>query len=137
MFGESQVSEDSVTSLVQQNVLRLQISVDNVQTVEVAEGGDDLGEVEDGSVEVESSIAAKIREEFPATNEWSNKIEMMSVNTPPGQLDQERMIDLLQDLLLVLDMLHLLVLNHVLQGQDLHGVVSFTWIVETQTNFTE
>ena len=137
MFGESQVSEDSVTSLVQQNVLRLQISVDNVQTVEVAEGGDDLCEVEDGSVEVESSIAAKIRKEFPATNEWSDQIEMMSVNTPPGQLDQERMIDLLQDLLLVLDMLHLLVLDHVLQGQDLHGVVSFTWIVETQTNFTK
>ena len=66
--GEAQVSEDDVTLRVQQDVLRLQVSVDDVVPVEVGEGGDDLGDVEDRGLQGELPVALEIGEELSSAD---------------------------------------------------------------------
>ena len=50
--------------LTKEDVLWLEIPVDDIETMEVAEGSDSFCKVEDGGVEAKSGTASEIREKF-------------------------------------------------------------------------
>ena len=52
--------------LVNKNVFRLQVSVDDVDAVEVGEGSDGFSDVEEGCFMVEACVAPEIKDELNA-----------------------------------------------------------------------
>ena len=78
--GEPQVGYHGVAGLVQQDVLWLQVSVDDVERVEVGDGSDDLRDVEQSRIQVELAVAPEIREEFATTDLRSVDNEDMLTN---------------------------------------------------------
>ena len=57
------------------------------------------------------------------------EVDVVFVSASPGQAEEEGMVQLLQDVPLVLDVLHLVQLDDLPQREDLHGVICFTWFV--------
>ena len=64
LAGEAEVCQHDVTLLVQQEVLRFQVSVDDVVPVEVGEGCDDLCDVEEGRLQGELPVTPEVGEQF-------------------------------------------------------------------------
>ena len=60
---------------VEQQVLRLEVSVSDGEGVKVLESRDNLGRVEEGRRRGETSRAAQIREEFASADVWEEKVE--------------------------------------------------------------
>ena len=57
------------------------------------------------------------------------EVDVVFVPAGPGQREKEGMVQLLQDVPLVLNVLHLVQLDDLPQREDLHGVICFTWLV--------
>lgn len=64
LLAQAEICEDDVALRVQQDVLRLQISVDDVEGVEVAQRAGDLRRVEPGSGLQEAALSLKVVEQL-------------------------------------------------------------------------
>lgn len=64
LLAQAEICEDDVALRVQQDVLRLQISVDDVEGVEVAQRASDLRRVEPGSGLQEAALSLKVVEQL-------------------------------------------------------------------------
>ena len=84
-LGESKVCDDDVAFSVQENVFRLEVSVDNTEGVEVGEGADNFGRVEQGGGGGETSSHSEIGEELSTTNVREHEVEVGMVFVAPGQ----------------------------------------------------
>ena len=80
LFTQAEVCQLDVALAVQQDVLWLQVSVDDVERVEVGDGSDDLRDVEQSRIQVELPVAPEIREEFATTDLRSVDNEDMLTN---------------------------------------------------------
>jgi len=72
-----------VPSVVQQNVLRLEISIDDIETVQTLEGTEKLGRVESRSVDVKLPFSLEMVEKLPSVDECQDKVELL------GRLERE------------------------------------------------
>ena len=137
LLGEAQVCEDDVALPVQEDVLRLEVPVDDVEAVQVTEGGRDLGQVEGGGVQGEPGVAPKVGEELAPRHVGAEEVEVVSVPGPPGEGGHQRVRHTAQQPLLAPEVLHLLQGDDLPQRQDLHRVVSLAWLVQAQTHFAK
>ena len=81
---KAHISDDNMTGFVKENVLRLEISVDNVDGVEVAESSEDLGDVEQADLQGEGRVAAEVGEKFTTSNVGTEQVEIVLVSSVPG-----------------------------------------------------
>ena len=65
LLAEPEVRQLGMAMLVQEHVLRLQIPEDNVQTVEILKGQEQLTGVEPGATLGETPSTAEVEEELP------------------------------------------------------------------------
>ena len=78
-LGEPEVGDNDVTLPVQENILRLEVPVDDVKTVKVWEGWDDLGGVEGDAGGGESVVQPHEGEQFPPAVEREEEIKIVVV----------------------------------------------------------
>lgn len=121
-LGEPEVRDLEVAVPIQKEVLRLEVSVDDGEGVEVVQRGDDLGRVEERGVGVEATGGAEVREELAAAHVGEQHVKEVRVFVVPNEVDEERVVDLLENVLLVLDVLDLLEPDDIAHGEDLERV---------------
>ena len=83
-LGESKVCDDDVAISVKEDVLRLEVSVDNIEGVEVGEGTDNLCRVEEGGGGGEGSSHPEVGEELSTTDIGKHEVEVGVVFVAPG-----------------------------------------------------
>ena len=94
-LGEPEVRDDDVTRPVQENVLRLEVPVDDVETVEVGQGGHDLGGVEGDAGGGEPLVEPHEGEQFAPAVEREEEIQVVFVLPTVNNRNYERILDLL------------------------------------------
>ena len=78
-LGEPEVCDDDVALPVQENVLWLQVPVDNVQAVQVGQGGHDLSCVEGDAGGGESLVEPHEGEQLPSAVEREEEVKVVVV----------------------------------------------------------
>lgn len=114
-LGEAEVRQTDVAILVHQDVLRLQVTVDDVLRVQMAESHGDLDGVEAGPILWEPSHLPQVHKKLTTTDESHNEEDFLLSLEDVAHTDKEGVVCLQQDVLLEPGRLHLIVLdNHVL-----------------------
>lgn len=87
LLGKAEVSEADVSLAVQQNVLGLEVAVDDFFGVQVLDGADDLGGVEEARAVAEAPPAAQVAEELAARHVVHQHVEeaLVMVRPEPGR----------------------------------------------------
>ena len=75
LLGEPEVGELDVAISVQQDVLRLQVPIDDVPGVQVLDGTDNLGRVEQPSVAGEAAAVPQVAEELAARHKLHEHVQ--------------------------------------------------------------
>lgn len=75
-LGESEINHLQVSVTADHDVLGLQVSVDDVQTLEVLEDGHDLGSVECSLLGVEVADASVIGEQVSALEQLGDEVDV-------------------------------------------------------------
>lgn len=83
LLGEAEVGEADVSLAVQQDVLGLEVAVDDFFGVEVLDGADDLGGVEEARAVAEASPAAQVAEELATRHVVHQHVEEALVVVRP------------------------------------------------------
>ena len=86
--------------MVQKDILRLQVSVDDAVLVETTEGFDELGRVETGSPLTKLLVLAQMVEELATVQEVHHEVEFGGRLESILELYDERAVDLLKDVTL-------------------------------------
>lgn len=122
-LGEAEIRHLQVTLRVDQEVLRLQVPVDQIQVVEVLESEHDLSGIETRMGLGEAADLAQVREHLATGHVLQHHVEVRIVFEVKPQADEEGEGDRLQDALLVEGVLDLLELHHLLFVEYFHRVV--------------
>mmetsp|Transcript_53031 Transcript_53031/g.105427 ORF Transcript_53031/g.105427 Transcript_53031/m.105427 type:complete len:387 (+) Transcript_53031:747-1907(+) len=122
LLGEPKVCQADVADLIQQDVFRLQVAVDHIEGMQVAEAEGDLRSVEAHTLDGESSLALESIEEFAARQVVEHHVKFALVLESEKHAREERMPDLLEDVRLCLCVLHLIAPDDGLLLEDLHSI---------------
>ena len=68
-FAEPEIAKGDVACVVEEDVLRLQIAVDDVEAVQALEGAKEFRRVKARPVDVEALVLLQVVEEFAAIDE--------------------------------------------------------------------
>lgn len=63
--------------VIEQNIFRLEISVNNVESMQTFEGAKKFGGVESGSIDIKPLFSLKMVEQFSPVDKRKNKIEFL------------------------------------------------------------
>lgn len=121
-LGESEVCQTAVAVGVNQYVLWFEISVDDIQGVDVLDGQNDLGNEELGLVLLEDLSLVQMVGQVAARAVVENHVEVVRRLEAVVHLDHERMVRLLQDVALRNRVLQVLVPVQERFLQHLHRV---------------
>lgn len=116
LFGKSKVDQLDVAVDVEQQVLRLEVSVDDVPAVQVAERLDHAGRVEAGCRVVEVTPVSQDGPQLAAQTRLHQHVQVLAVFERLEQLHDEVAVGLAHDLLLGHDVLLLASLNNLQNG---------------------
>ena len=83
LLGEPEVGELDMAVSVQQDVLWLQVPIDDVPGVQVLDGTDDLGRVEQPGVAREAATVPQVAEELTARHELHQHVQEAVVMARP------------------------------------------------------
>ena len=95
-LGESKVCDDDVAFSIQENVFRLEVSVDNTERVEVGEGADNLGREKQNCVFRKSFSFSEVRKQLSAAYVGKQEVELATVFGATQQRDEEWVADFLE-----------------------------------------
>mmetsp|Transcript_48062 Transcript_48062/g.148315 ORF Transcript_48062/g.148315 Transcript_48062/m.148315 type:complete len:343 (-) Transcript_48062:141-1169(-) len=137
LLREPEVRDLDVPLVVQQQVLRLQVAVDDVFGVHVLEREHQLRVVELGHVVGEPPRRAQVREHLAPDDELEHKVQLLLVLERRPHVHDERVLQLHQDPLLRDDVLHLLHLDDLALLQALHREVLVRALVLAQPHAPE
>ena len=93
--GESEVCDDDVALPVQQDVLRLEVPVGDVEAVQIREAGHDLRGVELDRGGGESVVHPHEGEQLTPRLEREQEVQVVNVLPAVGEAYQEGMVDFL------------------------------------------
>lgn len=122
-LGEAKVGDLQVTLRVDQEILRLQIPVDQIEVVKVLEREYNLSRVKTRVRLREAADLAKMAEHLATGYIFQHHVQIRVVLEVEAQRYEERETDRLQYPLLVERVLHLLQLDDLLFIEYLHGVI--------------
>lgn len=96
-LAETKVTEGNVASVVEENVFGFEVSVDDVEAVQVFEGAEELSGVEAGAVLAEAAFTLEVVEELTAVDKGEAEVELFGVLEAEFERDNERVVDLAED----------------------------------------
>lgn len=149
MLGESKVRDLDVTVGTQKNVLRLQVTVDDVEGVEVVECQSDLGSIKLGYrvgetllVRPEARTSTHLAlpeqaEELAACHKVHDHVEVVDVLEGSPQVHKERVTNTDQHLSLRVGVLDLLHLDYLFLAQNLYSIESAVVLGTNKVDTTE
>ena len=123
LLRKSKVGHLDVAVPVEKDVLRLEVTVKDAALVQVLEDERHLGGVETRCVVGKAARPSQVREELAADDVLHQQVEVEGVLEGAAQVDDEWVRDLRKHLLLRLDVLYLLQMDHLRLLQDLESVV--------------
>ena len=111
-FAEAEVGDDDVTFLVEENVLRLHIPVEDIVLVEMSDAHNHLRDVEPRAVLAETVALLQVVEERSPREKLHPEIQLPLGLERELQAAEKRMTDFLQNLPLATRVFHLLLRQH-------------------------
>lgn len=136
-FRKPEIRHLQVALVVDQQVLRLQIPIDQVQIVQILKGEHNLGGIEARMGLREAADLAQMREHLTARHVLEDHVEIGVVLEVILEADEKRKGDGLQDAFLVQRVLDLLEFDDLLLVEDLHCVIVFGRFVLDDHDATE
>eukprot|EP00906_Rhabdomonas_costata_P037627 RCo053038 len=134
---QPEVRQAGVPTPVQHHVLRFQVPVDDVLTVEVVQGRGHLGGVQAGPGKGESALCLEGVEELPSRKEVEDEVESISGLKSKVQPNDEGVLDVLQNGFLSFRVCDHLFPNHHILPESLHGVHLLSALPADFQNFTK
>ena len=83
LLGETEVGHLDVTLHVEQQILRLEVSVDDLAVVQVLKGGDDDSRVKGSHRLLKVALLTEEREELAALHELEQHVQRVAILPPP------------------------------------------------------
>lgn len=111
-LAEAEVGDDDVAFLVEENVLRLHIPVEDIVLVEMADAHNHLRDVEPCAVLAETVTLLQVVEERSPREKLHSEIQLPLGLERELQAAEKRMTDFLQNLPLATRVFHLLLRQH-------------------------
>lgn len=136
-LGQAKVGQHDVPVVIYQNVLRLEVSVDNVGLVEVTDCEGDLCGVELCLFLRKTLLLRQVLEELASLHKLHDEVDAIGLLEDVVHSNDEGVIDLVEDHLLDLQRLNRLVLDDHVLPHSLHRVVLATNVVADQVYFSE
>lgn len=93
-LAETEVAEGNVSCIIKQNVFRLEITVDDLETVQTFQGTEELCCVESRPVDVESLFLLQVVEKFTTVDECQHQVELFWRLERELERNDERVVDL-------------------------------------------
>jgi len=122
LLRQTEISYSDMALSIQQDVLRLEISIDDVFLVECIDGTNDLGGVELSPLLIEPLISAEVSEELTAVQEIDKKVQLSFGLESIMQTNNIRVFDLLEDVALSLSLDEKILFDQLVLLQNLHGI---------------
>jgi hypothetical protein len=122
LLRDAKVGEADVALAGEQNVLGLEVAIQNGGAVQVLEAEADLGGVEAHALLVELLLLLEVEEELATIDVVHDEVELLARLERVVEVDEERVDELLENVLLGLGVLHLVALDNGLLVEHLHGV---------------
>lgn len=76
-LAQTEIAERDMASVIKQDVLRLQVSINDVEAVETFQSAEQLGSVETCTIDVEALLLLKMVEKLAAVNEGEDKVKLL------------------------------------------------------------
>lgn len=121
-LGQAEVGHKEVTVFANKHIFRLEITIDDTLRMKMSEGKRNLCRKELGLVLGEHAHLDKMTEELATFDKFHQEVDAVLVLEHVLHVNQKRMVNLAEDVLLKLDVLHLFVLEDDVLADDLHGV---------------
>mmetsp|Transcript_94264 Transcript_94264/g.129853 ORF Transcript_94264/g.129853 Transcript_94264/m.129853 type:complete len:307 (-) Transcript_94264:476-1396(-) len=125
---KTKVSQANVTITVEQDILGLQVTVDNLFLMQVTECDGNLDGVETSSLFGESACRTQVSKELTTSDKSHNKEDLLISLEHVVHTNEERMIGLQKNILLKLCALNLVIIDNNILSKTLHGI-NFTRLV--------
>ena len=136
-LGEAEIGKQKIAILVQQNILRLEIPINNLLLVEVAEGQGDAQTVELGSLLRELSRLSKMHKQLAASDKLHDEEDLEVGLEDELHAHEERMVGLLQNIFLKHGRLNLIVVQNDIFSERLHCKHCLGVLLLHQEHFSE
>ena len=111
-----------LTIVADQNIFRLQVSVDNVFFVEMRECKGNLGGKEFGCRFREFPYFDQMTEEFAARHKFHEEVDAKFILEHEFHVNEERVVNCSQYILFQLNILHLLIFKDNILSDAFHGI---------------
>lgn len=120
LLCEAEVSEATVTVRVNENIFRLEISVNDIKRVDVLDGQHDFGDEEPGLVLLKDLLFVEVEGEVAARAVVQDHVEVVGSLEAVVHFDHEGVVSILQDVALSDGVLQVLVPVQESFFQDFH-----------------
>ena len=122
LLHEAEVSQFDVTIVLEEDILRLEISVDQVHRMDVFEHNYDLCSIEPGQYIVQLLVSLQQIEQLPELQEIFEHVEIILILINSLQIADQRVVHLSHVLHLIVDVLLLLSFKHFVFGNYLQCI---------------
>lgn len=86
-----------MTRVIKQDILRLQIAINDVESVQAFQGTEQLGRVESRPIDIEALLSLQMMEELSSVDEGKDEIEFFGRLKGKLERHDERIVDLSED----------------------------------------
>lgn len=76
-LAKTEIAESNVSSIIEKNVLGLEISVDDLESVQTLESAQQLCGVETGSVDIESLFPLQMVEQLSTVHKCQHEVQLL------------------------------------------------------------
>lgn len=94
MDGNVKICNVCVAALVEENIVRLEIAMDNTLRVEVVHGHGDLGDVEADELFCHGACAIEVEAQITTEHQVQHEEAVLVVLERVSEIDNKRMVDL-------------------------------------------
>ncbi len=96
-LAEAEVAESDVALVVEQNVLGLEISINNVKTVKAFQGTENLGDIEARSADIKATFVGEMVEELAPVHKREHEVQLLRRLERKLQRHNKGVVDLGED----------------------------------------
>jgi hypothetical protein len=93
-FAKAEIAQSNVTSIIEEDVLGLQVSVNNIETMQALQGAQKFCCVKSSTINVETLFLLQVVEELSAVHECENKVQLLRRLEGEFEWHDERVVDL-------------------------------------------
>ena len=76
-LAKTEIAQSDVPGIIEKNVLRLQITIDDIETMQTLQGAQKFCSVESSTINVETLFLLQVMEEFTAVHKGENEVKLL------------------------------------------------------------